>query len=52
MLVGVNLSNIFINTTSAKNKAFFAETFGFVLLYFYIFIRLRPCWGGGWLLYK
>jgi hypothetical protein len=29
-----------------ENKVFFAGSFGFALLYFYIFIRLRPCWGG------
>jgi len=28
-----------INNTPAKNKVFFAETFGVALFYFYIFIR-------------
>ena len=32
-----------------KNKVFFTGTFGCRAFYFYIFIRLGPCWGEtGW----
>jgi hypothetical protein len=35
-----------INRYRGKNKVFSAGTFGFASLYYYIFIRIRPCWGG------
>jgi hypothetical protein len=35
----------FINIASAKNKVFFAETFGFASFYSYIFIGLEPAGG-------
>jgi len=43
----IKLSIQFINITSAKNKVFFAKTFGFGLFCFYIFIGLGTGWGGG-----
>ena len=39
-----HILHIYSNTK--KNKVFFAGSFGFALLYFYTFFRLRPCWGG------
>lgn len=38
-----------INNTPAKNKVFFAESFGVAPFYFYIFIRrLMLGWEGSW----
>jgi len=41
----IKLPTQFINIASAKNKVFFAETFGFAAFYSYIFIGLGPTGG-------